>query len=495
LNTTAYNYYSTSSSLAVDASGNLIYTYEDPGGPLLSPTPLCYILAQNRAYSISASGETFWNIAGSGPCGFSGDGGKATGAEISTTIGQFAYDAAGNFYFADTGNNRIRRIDNYNGIIRTVAGSGTAGFGGDGGPSTSATIQTPTGIAVDSTGRVYTTGIGASATNPASSQKADIRMFGTIGQLNFGNQAPSSHSAAQTVLISNVGNDNLDFTHTGFSSGNTGDFAVDPNTTTCNFTVPLYSGRSCTVGFIFSPSAAGARSAVFSLQDDTVEGVDVIQLSGSGAAASQAVLTPKTHAFPSRKVGTVSPAFAVTLSNSGGTAMALNSFTFSGANPGDFAQTNNCGSTLAASASCTINITYTPTAEGSRAAIFTVGTSANAPTVSLTGKATAAAVKPKVTLASAANPTASGKTVVLNSQVANVSSSGQSPTGQVQIKEGDAVLKAAKLTTSGAVTFRLQNLSPGVHMLKAEYLGDASHTVATSTTLRQVVGGAVRKTR
>ena len=179
LNTTAYNYYSTSPSIAGDIYGNLFYTYEDPGGPLLSPTPLCYILEQNLAYSRSQSGSRFWTIAGTGACGFSGDGGRANGARISTTIGQFAFDEAGNFYFADTGNNRIRRIEAITGIIRTIAGTGANGYGGDNGPSTGAAIQAPTGLAVDSTGRVYVTAAAAAKQNSAPPLKTEVREFGT----------------------------------------------------------------------------------------------------------------------------------------------------------------------------------------------------------------------------------------------------------------------------------------------------------------------------
>jgi DNA-binding beta-propeller fold protein YncE len=65
-----------------------------------------------------------------------------------------AFDSRGNMYIADTGNNRIRRI-NTGGIITTVAGSGEPGFGGDGGPATEAKIYSPTGVAVDSSGNLY----------------------------------------------------------------------------------------------------------------------------------------------------------------------------------------------------------------------------------------------------------------------------------------------------------------------------------------------------
>jgi sugar lactone lactonase YvrE len=94
-------------------------------------------------------------IAGTGATGFSGDGGPATQAQLRAPIG-IAADSAGNVYFADQANNRIRKIS-VAGIISTVAGNGNQGFSGDGGPATNAAIDGPFGVAVDRAGVVYVT--------------------------------------------------------------------------------------------------------------------------------------------------------------------------------------------------------------------------------------------------------------------------------------------------------------------------------------------------
>ena len=93
--------------------------------------------------------------AGTGVPGFSGDGMAAVGAQLYAPVG-LALDAAGNLFIADQGNNRIRRVDAETGRISTVAGTDAIyGFSGDGGPATQARLGLPAGVAIDSRGRLY----------------------------------------------------------------------------------------------------------------------------------------------------------------------------------------------------------------------------------------------------------------------------------------------------------------------------------------------------
>ena len=98
------------------------------------------------------SGGIITTVAGTGTAGFSGDGGQATSAQLNYP-GSVAVDAPGNLYIADTENQRIRKVSG--GIITTIAGTGTAGFSGDGGQATSAQLNYPDGIAVDEQGSLY----------------------------------------------------------------------------------------------------------------------------------------------------------------------------------------------------------------------------------------------------------------------------------------------------------------------------------------------------
>jgi uncharacterized protein (TIGR03437 family) len=111
-----------------------------------------YIADENNNRIRKVSGGIVTTVAGGASAGFSGDNGPATSATLSKPLG-VAVDAAGNLYIADSLNNRVRKVSN--GVITTVAGTGVIGFSGDNGPATSAELYLPWGLAVDSAGNLY----------------------------------------------------------------------------------------------------------------------------------------------------------------------------------------------------------------------------------------------------------------------------------------------------------------------------------------------------
>jgi len=371
--------------IAVDVNDSVYYTTESLGSTIEGTVSECHIAATNYASFTDSPGGHTWMVAGSRNCGFSGDGGLALGAQISSSVQGFAWDAAGNFYFTDTGNQRVRRIDAKTGIIRTIGGNGIAGNSGNGGEATAAEIHSPTGIAVDSRGNVYVTDLVSATGN------AVVAGIGYYGELTWGTVAIGTSAPTETILVSNTGNDTANFAHFGLTSGNTGDFAIDPNTTTCLTTEPLPSGDSCVIGIIFTPVAIGQRLAYLTLADNTVSGSNQIELWGSAATPAAAVLSPTSLTFASQTVNTSSAAQPVKLTNTGGLTLTINSYGFTGTNPTYFSQTHNCGATLAAGAFCTIDVTFKPLAAGSPSATLSVATSAGAVTATLGGTSPAGA--------------------------------------------------------------------------------------------------------
>lgn len=129
-----------------------------PGGVAVDLDGNVYIADTSncRIREVSTSG-IITTFAGNGTCGYGGDNGLATGAELNYPEG-VAVDGGGNVYIADSSNNRIREVSENNlqqYIITTVAGNGTAGFSGDGGLATSAKIDFPLGVGVDLENNLY----------------------------------------------------------------------------------------------------------------------------------------------------------------------------------------------------------------------------------------------------------------------------------------------------------------------------------------------------
>ncbi|HEY2384676.1 MAG TPA: hypothetical protein VGK48_26165, partial [Terriglobia bacterium] len=121
-------------SIAVDSTGNL------------------FIADWNRVRKVNSAGVII-TIAGNGTTGFAGDGGAAAASELSSDL-RIALDAANNLYIADRHNNRVRMV-NSGGVISTVAGTGSAGFSGDGGPAILAQLNAPNDVAVDKNGNIF----------------------------------------------------------------------------------------------------------------------------------------------------------------------------------------------------------------------------------------------------------------------------------------------------------------------------------------------------
>jgi len=166
----------------LDAAGNLYFT--DAGN--------------NVIRKVTAATGVVTTIAGNSIAGYSGDNGPATSAELASPTG-LAIDAAGNLYVCDTTNAVVREIAT-NGMITTIAGNGTAGDAGDGGPATSAEMYSPSAIAIDSAGNLFIVDASYSVVRKVSIKTGIITTVAGDASLRgySGDGGPATAAALQT---------------------------------------------------------------------------------------------------------------------------------------------------------------------------------------------------------------------------------------------------------------------------------------------------------
>ncbi|HTV57698.1 MAG TPA: choice-of-anchor D domain-containing protein [Candidatus Baltobacteraceae bacterium] len=203
----------------------------------------------------------------------------------------------------------------------------------------------------------------------------------TPASLSFSAVLLNTASPVQMVTLKNTGDAVLNISSIAITGANAGDFG---KTTTCGATVAI--SATCTISVTFTPSATGARSAAVTITDDALDSPESLALSGTGVT-DVAQLSAASLTFSAQSVDSASAAQTIMLSNVGGASLSITSIAVTGTNSGDFGQTNNCGSSLASAASCSIHVTFTPTAAGSRSATLTVATSSpsSPETASLSG--------------------------------------------------------------------------------------------------------------
>jgi hypothetical protein len=206
--------------------------------------------------------------------------------------------------------------------------------------------------------------------------------------LSFGNQSVNTTSGVLAATLTNGGNAALSLTSIALTGANPGDFA---QTNTCGTSVA--AGASCSISVTFDPTASGNRSASVSFTDNAGGSPQSLSLGGTGTSVTVS-LSPTSLSFGNQSVNTTSGALTATLTNGGNAALSLSSIALTGANPGDFAQTNTCGTSVAAGASCSISVTFDPTASGNRSASvsFTDNAGGSPQSLSLGGTGTSATV-------------------------------------------------------------------------------------------------------
>jgi FG-GAP-like repeat/Abnormal spindle-like microcephaly-assoc'd, ASPM-SPD-2-Hydin len=186
----------------------------------------------------------------------------------------------------------------------------------------------------------------------------------TPNTLTFPTKAVGTHSNPRQVILNNTSPNSLTISNITITGTNPGDFS---QTNDCGSGL---SGNSrCTIQVTFQPTNINVRLANVVVTDSAVGGSQTLTLVGTGTAVT---LSPPNLAFAPQIVGTTSPAQTVTLTNVSATALTITGIAITGTNSADFVQTNTCGAGIAARAKCTINLTFHPTATGTRTAAVSV---------------------------------------------------------------------------------------------------------------------------
>ena len=335
--------------LALDSAGNVYYSSRWAG------------VVRKR----DAATGTVTTIAGGGRS-LRGVGVPATSVKLLATAG-VAVDRAGNIYVAEPGTRQVREVSATAGVIETVAGT-TVPYGA-GLMATTAVLSMPEQIALDDSGNLFIADNGT-----------DLVREVRFGAIKFPLLAQGGSDTRELTLLVNRA---VTVTAIGIQSVGTTFTASNFRGNGCKLNTPIAAGAECTIDVTFTPTSGGVHqdALVVTTSGGTQYAFPVSGTSPQMAGPAQAFLTSTSLKFTKQIVNTASVAGRIGLSNPGGTPLALTSLTASG----DFAESDDCGTSLAAGAVCTIKVTFTPTQAGARTGTLTVTDGAGTQTVALSG--------------------------------------------------------------------------------------------------------------
>jgi len=409
--------------------------------------------------------------------GYTGDGAAATSAKLSQPEG-LAFDPAQDLYIADTGNNVIRKISATTGFISTVAGTGVAGYSGDGSAATTATLNSPWGLAVGSDGALYIADMANNVVRKVSTVGTITTVAGnaSMGYSGDGGVATSAqlHAPASVVFdpagnlyIADSGNNRV---RKVYASSQT--ILTITGTNSEQFTG---DAGSASLASLYGPYA------LFMDQAGNLFVVDMFHNRVRRISASALSFT-----FASMRVGKVSDPQTEALENDGNATLTFSAPTL--VNGALDSATTSCktGSALPSDSFCDLGVEFAPTVVGNpvTGSISVNSNAANSPALlSLSGEVLS--VEPtSVALVSSANPSLITTAVTFT---ATVTSDSTTLTGTMVFLDGATQLCSVSLGAKKAATCAISSLALGQHAITASYSGDATDAASVSGQLTQVV--------
>jgi sugar lactone lactonase YvrE len=499
----------------------------------------------NRVRRVDAVTGMITTFAGNGVSGYSGDGGAATSAEISNPAG-LAMDGSGNLYFADTGNQVIRRIDAVSGLITTIAGvPSVGGYVGDGGAATKANLSFPEAVVLDTAGNLYISDTGNNVVRVVNASGV-ISTFAGTGAPGYNGDGIKATTAAlsnpwglavgvdNSLYIADMGNNAIRKVGptgiiTTVAGSNSVGFSGDGGpATSAQLKAPAAIALDPAGNMYIADSGNNRVRKVSAATGiiNTICGTSSEQYTGDGETAAAAGLygpyalyvdaaadlfiadlfhnrireisaTQLSLTFPVMRVDTVSMPTAVMLANDGNTALQPTQFPLLNAAL-DVATTNcSVSSSLLPGNDCTIGAEFAPKSVGNpiQGTITVDSNAGSAPQgTGIAGVAVAGAA-PVISLSGqvlSVNPTTISISSSANPSLVGASVtfssvvSGSGLTGTVVFLDGSTQLCSVALASQSA-TCVTSTLSLGTHSITAQYSGDTDDAASTSAVLSQVV--------
>ncbi len=430
----------TPTGLAVDTAGNLY----------LADTH------NSRIRKITVITGTIATIAGTGSPGFSGDTEAATSATLALPHG-LSLDAAGNLYLADTANHRIRRIDAITGVITTVAGDGTQAFSGDGGPATTASLDSPTATSLSPVNLLTLSDTGNERIRQLTAQPATGATITTIAGL--GATTPGALTlSAPTVTPYGTGQLTASLNSLSAATGTITFLDITNANAAITLATTALISNAATLPIATVPAGVHNLTATYS--------GDQTHLSAQSQISTLTITPlPLTAAIASitRLYGQSIPAISGTIT---------------GILPQDAANIAATFTTTATSTSPAGTYPITATLTGSAAGNYTVTVSPVTVTIN--------PAPTSITLSNLVANASSGSTVTLTSYVTSTTIG--TPTGSITLLDGTLPISTIPISAAGTAVFTINSLAAGPHTLTAVYDGSTNFTPSSSAPQLLTIG-------